>query len=394
MNLLLKILIPLAILAIGVAGAVAMIMARPQPETRIPEVLPPLVRVEPVERRDVRFSVHSQGTVSPRTESVLVPEVAGRVTAVAPSFASGGFFEQGDVLVEIEPDDYRQAVVMAEAEVARAELQLARVGAEAEVAIREWGELEGGEAPALTRYEPQLAEARAAVNAAQASLTRARRNLERTRVRAPYAGRVRQKQVDRGQYVAPGTPLATVYAVDWVEVRLPIPNAELRYLDLPLDYRGEERRRGPEVILRADFAGTEHEWRGRVVRTEGEIDPKSRMVHVVARVADPYGRGDAADRPPLAVGMYVRAEILGRVAEDVVVLPRSALRDDGRLLVVDAELRLRFRDVELLRSTDRDVILRSGVEAGERVCVSPLAVVTDGMQVRLAAEAETGEATS
>jgi multidrug efflux pump subunit AcrA (membrane-fusion protein) len=174
-------------------------------------------------------------------------------------------------------------------------------------------------------------------------------------------------------------------------VRLPIPDRELAFLDLPLTYRGESLERpGPEVRLRASFAGGEHVWTGRIVRTEGEIDPRTRMVHAVAQVEDPYGRGDDPDRPPLAVGLFVEAEIEGRFVEDAIVIPGSALRDTKQVLVVDADSRLRFRDVDVLRADRHEVVIRAGLEAGERVCISPLEAVTDGMRVRVLEEPSPG----
>ena len=384
MNKLLKVVLPIFVIGIGAAIGLAMIWSRAEPEKRRVEPLVPLVRVHHVVLQDVRLKVNSQGTVSPRTESVLVPEVSGRIIEVSPSFASGGFFEAGGLLLRVDPHDYRQALVQARSAVAQAELRRALELAEAEVAREEWTELGEGSATPLTLREPQLAEAEAALAAAHAAAEQARRNLERTEIRAPYAGRVREKLVDLGQFVARGAPLATIYAVDYAEIRLPLPDSDLAFVELPLGYRGEQDdASGPEVVLQANFAGRVHEWRGRIVRTEGVIDPKSRYVHTVARVRDPYGRGDDPDRPPLAVGMFVKAEILGRSVEDAAVLPRAALRGDGRVLVVDADERLRFRAVGILRSTRDEVIVSSGLNDGDRVCLSTLAAVTDGMRVRI-----------
>lgn len=385
MNKVLKVVLPIAVIAVGAAAALAMIWSRAEPARHAVEPPLPLVRVHPVTRQDVRLTVSSQGTVSPRTESVLVPEVSGRIIEVASPFASGGFFEAGELLLRIDPHDYRQAVVQARSAVTQAELRREIELAEGLVARREWSELGEGPATPLTLHEPQLAEAEAALDAARAALEQARRNLERTEIRAPYAGRVRDKLVDLGQFVNRGTPLATVYAVDYAEIRLPLPDSELAFVRLPLGYRGErDGASGPEVVLRADFAGRVHEWRGRIVRTEGVIDPKSRYVHVVARVRDPYGRGDDPERPPLAAGMFVDAEILGRPVEAVVVLPRAALRGDGRVLIVDADERLRFRAVQVLRTTHDEVVVTSGLDDGDRVCLSTLSAVTDGMRVRIA----------
>jgi RND family efflux transporter MFP subunit len=385
----LKVLIPLIVIAAAVFGAVAMYKAKPEVKKHDPIVLPPLIRIHEVEISSCQFIVHSQGTVSPRTESLLVAEVSGRVIEVSDSFVTGGFFEAGDALVRIDPSDYRQAVSTSRANVARMKLQLAREEAEAEVARREWKDLGKGEATPLTLHEPQLADARAALEAADAALEQAERDLSRTELRAPYAGRVRIKIVDVGQFITRGSPAGTIYAVDYAEIRLPLADEDLAYLDLPLIYRGgKDEQPGPAVMLTADFAGREYSWQGRIVRTEGEIDPASRLVHVVARVKNPYGRGEDPDRPPLAVGLYVRAEIDGRIAKDVAALPRAALRGDDTVLVVDDENRLRFRKVRILRRTRETVVIGSGLSQGERVCVSPLEAVTDGMKVRPLKEGE------
>ena len=385
----LQIVAPLAVLGVAGFAAFTMIRNRPPVEIQPPVITPPGVRVMEVTLRDISLSVTSQGTVRPRTESQLVPEIAGRVNWVAPSFAEGGFFELGDVLVRIDPFDYQQAIVSARSQLAQARLRLAQEEAEAEVAVREWEELGRGDPRALTLREPQLEEARASVAGAEAGLERAQRDLERAEIVAPYAGRIREKNVDIGQFVRVGDVAATIYAVDFAEVRLPLPDDQLAYLDLPLSYRGGADQPQPRVTLRATFAGESHEWQGRIVRTESEIDPVSRMVHAVVEVADPYGPGPNRRRPPLAVGMYVEAEIAGRTARNVAVLPRAALRARDRVLVVDAENRLSFREVSILRSTTDAVYVQQSLAEGELVVVSPLDAPTEGMRVQLAdADAE------
>ena len=380
----LKALLPLIILAAAGFGAVTMVLNRPPVETLTPVVEPPGVRVHEVTLQDAPLAVTSQGTVQPRTESQLVSEIAGRVTWVASSFAQGSFFEAGEVLVRIDPFDYQQMLVSARSQLAQARLRLAQEEAEAEVAQREWNTLGRGDPQALALREPQLEDARAAVAAAQAGVERATRDLERADIVAPYAGRVREKNVDIGQYVRIGDEIATVYSVDFAEIRLPLPDAELAYLDLPLSYRGVERQTQPRVTLRATFAGETHTWDGRIVRTESEIDAVSRMVHAIAQVADPYAPGPNPNRPPLAVGMYVEARISGRTARDVAMLPRPALRGRDQVLVVTPEDRLSFRTVDVLRTSTEFVLVRSGLQAGELVVISPLDTPTDGMRVQLA----------
>ena len=383
-----KLWLPLAILLLGGLGVALMLTTRPQVEARPPEISAPLVRVVAVTPRDVRFVVHAQGTVVPRTESDLVPQVSGVVTWVSPSLASGGFFEAGDALVRIERADYEAAYESARAAVARARSEHARARKERE-RQRLLAESSVASQARIDDAENAFSVSAAELRDTRASRERAERDLARTEMSAPYAGRVRSESIDVGQFVNRGAPIAKLYAVDFAEVRLPIPDRELAYLDLPLTYRrtpGEADGgppSGPEVSLRAEFAGRKHVWSGRIVRTEGEIDPKSRMVNAVARVEDPYGADAVGGRPPLAVGLFVEAEIHGNRVEGVFALPRTALRDGGRVLVVDDQDRLRFRKVEVLRVERERVVIGAGLVPGERVCISPLVGVVDGMLVRV-----------
>ena len=379
----LKGLLPLALLGVAALAAVTMVRNRPVAEVQTPPIEPPGVRVHAVDLTNVDMSVISEGTVRPRTESELVPEISGRVTAIGPSFAEGGFFEEGDTLLEIDPFDYEQALIAARSQLAQSRLRLAQEAAEAEIALREWNEIGQGDPRALTLREPHLEDARAAVAAAEANLVRAERDLDRAEIKAPYAGRVRRKNVDVGQFVTMGNSLATIYSVDVAEIRLPLPDAELAYLNLPLAYRDGESRTGPQITVRTTFAGATYAWEGRIVRTESEIDPISRMVHVVAEVQDPYRSGPDPNRPPLAVGMYVDAEIEGRRFDQIAVIPRSALRGRDQVMVVDDENRLRFRTIDILRLTTTSIYVRQGLSDDERIAVTTVDSPTDGMLVQV-----------
>ncbi|MFP3941978.1 MAG: efflux RND transporter periplasmic adaptor subunit [Thermoanaerobaculia bacterium] len=405
-----KLLLPLAVVAAAVVVAVLLVQAAPEPPEREPETRLPLVRAVPAEPRDVRLDVHSQGTVRPRTRATLVAQVGGRIVEVSPSFAEGGVFRQGEVLVRIDPRDYELALSQARSQVAQAELRLAREEAESQVAREEWEELARDRAPAddrdggaspLTLREPQLAEARAGLEAARSAVDKARLDLERTSVEAPFPGRVEAKQADLGQSVSPGTPLATVYAIDYAEIRLPVQVSELGYLDLDLAPGGGDDPSGsvdsgPEVLLSAQLGGGRHTWRGRIVRTAGGIDPETRMLPVIARVDRPFGEAAREAGAPLPVGLFVEARIAGREAEGVYVLPRSAMRRTGRwregelgaVLVAesasgDEPARLRFRDVRILRVVGDEAVVSAGLEPGDLVVVSPLETPTDGMPVRV-----------
>jgi RND family efflux transporter MFP subunit len=218
-------------------------------------------------------------------------------------------------------------------------------------------------------------------------MDQADRNLERTRVEAPYAGRIRVKTVGVGQFVNRGAPLATIYSVDFAEIRLPLPDSDIAFIDLPLAFRGNRNNRsggsGSKVTLSAEFGGKLRSWEGVLVRTEGEIDRRSRIVHAIAQVADPYRVESGTDRPPLATGMFVEAEIHGKPAPGVFLLPREALRGADQVLIVDGESRLRFRSVQILRTTRDLAVVGDGLQDGDQVCISPLQAVTDGMEVRI-----------
>ena len=379
-------LFSVAILAAAGIGAFLLFVSRPGPERTKPEVVPPLVEVVEVDPRTERLTVFSQGTVRPVTESELAAQVSGRVVSVSPDLREGAFFDRGEVLVRIDPSDYRLAVQNAEAAVAQAEARLARIESEARVAREELDLLGAGdEASPLARYEPQLAEARSNLESARASVERARLDLARTTIEAPYAGRVRERRVDVGQIVAPGTPVASVFGTEAAEVRLPISKEDLGYLPEWIGLgatigEGEETR----VTLAGEIGGEVRRWTGRLVRTSGEIDPRTRMLSLFVRVDDPYGRDTGATGPSLPMGLFVEAEIPGRELTGVYVVPREALSSEGSLRVVGPAGRLQIRPVEIARSTEDRVVVREGLEPGSRVVVSRLDAVTDGMVVRVA----------
>lgn len=377
-----RIVLPVAVLAVGALITVALVAGREPPRRVAIVTPPPVVRVMPVELVETRLDVESQGRVTPRTETDITAQVGGRIVEVSPALANGGAFDKDETLAVIDPTDFRFALKSAEAGLARAELGLAREEKEAAIARRDWEALGGTGTPdPLVLRGPQLAEARAAAAAAEASVDKARADLDRTRVRVPYAGRVREKAADVGRFVSPGTLIARVYATDAVEVPLPVSADEIGFLDFP--FGAARVSDGPRVLLRAKLGGAAGEWVGRVVRTEGEVDPRTRMVNVVARVEDPYGKGASPDGTPLAVGLFVEARIEGRTARDVVVIPRSAMRGKDGVLVVDAEDRLQPRTVEVIRVDRERAVIGSGLAAGERVCLSPIEAAVAGMPVRV-----------
>ncbi len=373
---------PVAVLAAGALLALLLVKTAPEVEAETAARPAPLVRAIPATPRSVQLEVTTHGTVAPRTESELVPEVSGPVIEVSPSFVSGGFFEAGEVLLRVDPQDYEVALERARANLVRRESEHERDQRELE-RQQKLAEREFASPQRLDTARTQARVAAASLREARASLDQAERDLARTRLRTPFRGRVRETSVDVGEFVNRGAPVATLYAIDYAEIRLPLADDDLAHLDLPLAQpSGAVDTAGPEVELRARFAGRDHTWQGRVVRTEGEIDPRSRMVHVIARVEDPYAV--ERDRPPLAVGLFVEAAIAGRRVDDALVLPREALRAGDRLFVVDAEERLHIRPAELVRAQADEVVVRAELAAGDRVVVSPLDAAVEGMRVRVA----------
>ena len=417
----------LPLLLLGGAAIVVALLAlfARTPEERERQNAAPLVRVVVAEPTPYRFSVTAFGSVSPRTESDLIPQVSGEVLWISPSLAAGGFFESGDILARIDSADYRVDRETARAAVARAESEFGRARKERKRQLR----LKAGSVASESRIddaENAFSVAEARLLEARARLERATRDLARTELKAPYRGRVRSKKVDVGQFVTRGNLIATLYAVDFAEIRLPVPDRELAFLDIPLVPRLLTRgagaldeevdsQGGSAVTLTAEFAGRLHEWNGTLVRTEAELDPRTRMVHLVARVEDPYGlkeilledigaspdtaaeavleaspkMRDRERSVPLAVGLFVEAEIEGHAIERAFVLPRDALREDDQVFIVDAEERLQFRTVEVLRTERDNVIIGAGLEAGERICTTPLQASINGMRVRVYEPRET-----
>lgn len=370
--------LPAFVVIIGVAVAAAIIATGPQLDPQPPAVNAPMVRTSAAVHETVQLTAITHGTVLPRTESELVPEVSGRVIGISPAMVSGGFFRQGDLLLEIDPLDYEVGLEQAKAALAssRSELTNATKAHERQLDLAErQSTSQSQKDDALNR----LHFAQASLREARARLSRARRDLERTRITAPYDGRVRSERVDIGQFVNRGAPVASLYATDVAEVRLPLHDEELAYLDLPLAGTPFEDRQA-RAILRAQFAGEQHTWEGQIVRTEGELDPQTRMINVIAQVDAPYRQ--TGNRPPLAVGLFVEAEIVGHQVDNIFVLPRSALQQNEQIYVVGDDNRLQFRDITILRSVAEEIYISDGIRPGELICLSPVNNAIPGMLVQ------------
>jgi RND family efflux transporter MFP subunit len=375
-----KALVPAAVLVGALALSAALVVARPVPEAQAIAAARPVVAVVAVAPRPERMRVRTQGTLEPRTELELVAEVSGRLVWASPALEAGSFFAAGEVLARIEPADYEIARARASAALERARSQRELAAASR---ARSRALFEAGAASPASRdqVESQYAIALANEREAEAALQQAELELSRTELVAPFAGRVRERGAQVGQLVARGAKLARVFAVDWAELRLPIRSEELAFLELPARPDADPDS-APLVELRGAYGGRAHTWQGRLVRAEGALDPRTRLVHVVARIADPYGLATGA--PPLAIGLFVEAEILGRELPRVVALPRGALRGEHEVVVVGEDDALRARRVEVLRIDGETVYVAAGLAAGERVAARVPSTFVEGMPVRVA----------
>ena len=372
-----RFLFPIAIVVAGLGLAGLIIATGPKLEQQPPPSSAPLVRTWVADVQTVQMTSITHGSVLPRTESELIPEVSGRIIEMSPVVVSGGFFKKGDVLLKIDPLDYEVALEQARASLASARSEFTNA-TKAHNRLLDLAKRQSASQSQQDDALNRLRFAQASIREATARLSKAERDITRTTVTAPYDGRVRTERVDIGQFVTRGAPIASLYATDVAEVRLPIQDEELAYLQLPLS--GQTDQHMPTVILRARFAGEEHTWQGRIVRTEGELDPKTRMINIVAQVQSPYER--SGSRPPLAVGLFVEAEIIGKRVDNVFVLPRSALQANEQVYVMTDENRLSFREVEIIREVGEDVYITGGLKRGETISLSTVSNAIEGMLVR------------
>jgi RND family efflux transporter MFP subunit len=336
----------------------------------------------------LNFTVNSQGTVRPRTETTLVSEVSGKIVSVAPEFVAGGFFHKGEVLLQIDPSDYEAGLKRAEAALASRKAKLADETARSEQAMKDWVNMgKKGQPSDLGLRKPQLADAKANVSAAEADVQKARRDLERTRITVPYDGLVRQKAVDIGQYVTLGTRLGVTFAIDTAEVRLPLTNNDLNYLELPseTDVINKNKSFPPVTLSRESGAGV-NEWQARIIRTEGVVDETSRVIYAVAQVVDPYGVLGKSHQRELKIGTFVNAEIEGLPADNVVVLPRYVLRADHTILIANADNELEILPVTVMRAEPKRVYLSGGIEGGTRVVITTLDAPVPGTRLAIRGE--------
>jgi RND family efflux transporter MFP subunit len=374
----LRALTPVLVLAGGFGVYQLLQVTAPQPAQSEDRARPVSVYTAPVQRREVVLDVHTQGEVRPRTELDLVAQVSGRIVSVSPEFTEGGVVTPGEPLLLIEDTDYRLALREAEALVAEARVGLEQSLADADVARKQLRNEPGASDLALKK--PQVAEARARLEAAQAGLEQARLNLERTRISLPFLGRLTATSADTGQFVTAGTVVGHAFATDVVEVRLPLADAQLASLGLPIGYAAAPGE-GPPVSFSARVAGETQHWQGRLTRLDAAIDPRSRTLYGLAEVHSPY-RDNVSDRGmPLAVGLFVDASIAGRVLSDARVIPAEGLRAGNTVYLVGEDDTLEIRQVDVAHRNAERAVITTGLGDGDQVVISAIRNPIQGMAV-------------
>jgi len=368
-----KTLIALGILLLIGFGFYRMILAN-KPEARTFTPPPALVSVEAEQPglSDYPIKVNTNGTVVAATRTTLVAQVSGEITRVSPSFASGGQFKRGDVLLEIDPRNYASLVSSSSANYSQAQANLEQEKAEAAQALKEWQRLDfDGEPSDLVLRKPQLAAAEAAVKSAKAAYDKARLDFSKTTVRAPFDGNIIATNVNVGQFVSTGSNLGEIFSDDGLEV--PMPLNQLQYSQLIIE-------NNPRVILSANFGGVPHQWQAAVVRSDNVFDTSTRQLNVTAKITDPIS--DKGLR--LKIGQYLSAVIEGRIVPQAVVVPNQSIREGSYLYIYDKGV-IRRRDIDINWQDEQNAIV-AGVQADEWVISTSLGGAVSGANARLLGE--------
>lgn len=374
--LIIRAAIALLVFAGGASYYAYLIKTGPEPQQRPAVRSYPVVEVMELERSDFQVRIPSQGIVQPRTSSDLTAEVSGKVSRIPDQFLDGAFFKKGDVLVELDSRNYETALSRAEAELTRAETALALAEAATERAREDWKRLGlKGKPTDLNLKIPQLREAEANVKAAGANVAEAKLNVARCKITAPYDGRVVSKMADVGQFVNPGTMLGEIYSTELFEVRLPLRNDQLAFLNMN---RADGRK--PAVALSGE-SSSDAQWPAWIERTEAAVDARSRQLFVIAAIDLSLG-----DSPPLPSGTFVEAEIEGKLLSDVFVIPRSATRSGNSVMRITPSENVEFQELDVIYDGDAKVLIAradGNLDEGDQISLTPLPFVSNGDQVTI-----------
>lgn len=383
------VLTPIAIIFAALIILALFSVMAPKPTKKPIEVKAPLVSVMSLVSQEVTFNIHSQGSVVPRTKTTLVSEVSGVVTSVSEKFQVGGFFRKGEVLLTIDDITYQVDSLRAQAQLESAQAVFIEEQARSQQAEEEWlltGKTRE-QAPILALRVPQLKKAQAGVLAAQADLREAKVKLERTKITAPYDAMLTAKQVDIGQYVTMGTSLANAFAIDYAEVRLPVKQRDLVFLNLSRIHQAIEEGANVELFYQID--GKKHFWNAQITRYEGVVDSASRVHYFIAQIEDPYGVLASSKHDEIRIGTFVNAKVTGKNVTNVTAIPLSAVYSGDTVYLVDNDNRLFIQKVKLLRSDANFAYSTDVFPTDKRLILTKLAIPISNMKLRIDGELET-----
>lgn len=379
---------PILIIIIGLIGFVGMASMAQQPEKKPTTNLATLVDVVPMTPSDITLSIATQGTIVPRTETITVSEVSGMVLNTSNRFKVGGFFKKGDVLLEIDPITYDVALLEAQARLESKQAELIEQEARAKQAEEEWG-LTGRtlqEAPVLALRLPQLKKAQAEVKAAKADLKEAQIKLAKTRIIAPYDSIITEKYVDIGQFVSTNSQLAKLIAVDYAEVRLPIKQKDIHFIDLPKINAHNDTSHS--VIITSTLGNETLSWHSFITRYEGVVNDSSRVHYLVAQINDPYNLFNNEQDEELRIGMFVKANVKGKTLTDVIKLPRTALYAANKINTITDDNKLDIINVDVVRSDTDFIYIRNNIKTNHRLILTKISTAVQGMSLRVKGESE------
>jgi RND family efflux transporter MFP subunit len=392
---LIQLLLVVVIIIVGVLISVVFIKLKKPVQRQEQIVLAPLVKVERLDRRDIQMIIRGYGTVHPRLQVEIVPQVSGKVVWVNPQFKAGGFIRRGELILKIDPRDYELSFRQANAAVAEAQVMLDLEKAEAKIAKEEWQQLHPGQEPAspLVFHEPQIRQRQARLESANAGLSTANLNLERTQLSLPVDAVIMSERVDLGQYVMIGQSTGAAYGIESMEIEVPLEDKELAWFAIPDNMASvntaQSSRKGAIVRVEANFAGEDKCWPGYVVRTTGQVDITSRLISVVVEVTEPFK--NSGSTPPLLPGMFVEVSIKGNILKNAIAVPRDAMHNRNEVWVA-RDGQLHVQPLDIVRA-DRDfAYASSGLDDGDMIIVSSLDTVIEQMKIRIQTESETSNA--
>jgi RND family efflux transporter MFP subunit len=388
----LQLFLTVGILVLGIFLTFILIISRKPPQRAEQQAIAPLVKVKQMNVRDIQMVIRGYGTVKPKVQVEIIPQVSGKVVSVHPQFKTGGFISTNEEFLKIDPRDYELAVQQTEAVVAEAQVKLDIEKAEGRVAQQEWQQLNPDTEPLspLVLRQPQIQQAQAKLESAKAQLATARLNLERTSLSLPVDICIMSKNVDLGQYLMTGQSVGVAYGIDVVEIEVPLEDEDLAWFDIPVgpaSFNGNDPSTKAAIAkVKADFAGTSHIWTGYVTRTTGQVDRTSRLVSVVVEVLEPFNTSDSV--PPLLPGMFVEVMIEGNIVKDAIAVPRDVIHNGNEVWVV-SKGRLHIQPLEIARADKDFVFCVSGLDDGAMIVTSSLDIVVEAMKVRTQLQGQT-----